>query len=164
MSFRVEEDGVFAGAVRLLNALLNPGCVSDTHVAADADITATKLEHQHRAVYEQESDTTSAAETRVVHVVHGATGTLKAFKAGSITVCTSDATITVDLLKNGVSVLSAAIVLDSGNSVRVVEAGTISGPSVVAGDVLEVDVAVSAGGGTIGKGAFAFLDLHEDAA
>lgn len=163
MAFRSEEDGLFRGAVQFINAILNPGSVANTQVAAGAGISADKLEHQHRANYAQESGTIAAAETRVVHTVRGVTGTLKAFAAGSVTICTSDATITVDLHKNGSTVLSAPIVLNSGKSIRVVVAATISGASVVAGDVLEVVVTVAAGGGVLGDGPFAYLDLYEDA-
>jgi len=137
--------------------------IDDAAVAADAEILAEKLEHQHRQVYEQESATTAAAETRVVHVVRGTTGAVERFEAGSVAACTGDATITVDLLKNGVSILDAAIVLDNANTARVTEAATIATPGLVAGDVLEVAVTVNAGTGALGSGVFAALTVHEEA-
>ncbi len=142
--------------------VLPDGNVTDAKVAAAAGIAATKLEHQHRKTFAQ-SNTTAAAETRVVHVVHGATGEIVAFEAGSIAACTGNATITVDLKKNGTSILDAAIVLDSTNTARVVEAATIDTAGLVDGDVLEVVVAVDAGTGALGTGLFAEVVVHEDA-
>ncbi len=163
MAFRSEENGIFTGIVQFLNVILSPGSVKNTEVAAAAGISGDKLEHQHRANYAQPSGSVAAAETKVVHTVKGVAGTLKTFKAGSVTVCTVDAAITVDLHKNGSTVLAAPIVLDIANSARVVEAGTISGAAVVAGDVLEVVVTVAAGAGVLGNGPFAYVDLYEDA-
>ncbi len=161
---QIDGDVIVRGALTITGETsMRTASVDNDAVTSDADIDASKLEHQHRQVYAQESDTTSVTETRVVHVVDGAAGTINAFKAGSVTVCSGAATIVVDLLKNGVSVLSAGITLDTGNSIRVVEAGTISSASVAAGDVLEVDVTATAGGGTLGKGVFAYVDLYEDA-
>jgi len=163
MAFVIEEDGQFRGTVRFLDARLQAGAISDDEVDAGADIAASKLEHQHRQVCAQESGTTASGETKVVHVVHGTNGTLKAFKAGCVSPCTGDATITVDLLKNGSSVLQSAITLDNSQSAYELESAVISSTSVAADDVLEVEVAVNAGTGSLGKGVFAYLDLYEDA-
>ena len=160
--FRTEENGQFRGTVTFLDAKLNDGCIEDKHVAAGAAISASKLEHQHRAVYAQESATTAAAETLVAHVVKGTNGTLKTFKAGCVTACVGDATITVDLKVNGVSVLTAVVTLDNGQSARELVAGTIDTDSLSADDVIEVAVTVNAGTGMLGKGVFAYVDVHED--
>jgi len=160
--FRFEENGIFRGVTTFLNAVLNSGCVGDDEVKVGAGIAATKLEHQHRAVYEQESDTTAAAETRVVHVVRGTSGTLKAINAGCVTACVGNATVTVDLLVNGASVLTATFDLTSAESAYELVAGTIDTDTLEAGDVVEIDIAVAAGTGTLGKGVFAYVDIHED--
>jgi len=160
--FRVEENGVFRGIVTFLNAVLNAGCVGDEQVSPTAGIKATKLEHQHRAAYAQESDTTAAAETRVVHVAHGTSGALKSVKAGCVVPCVGDATITVDLKVNGASVLVSTIGLSSSQSARELVAGTIDTDTLSAGDVVEIAVTVNAGTGTLGKGVFAYVDVHED--
>ncbi len=162
MSAQISEPIVFRAMATFLDLRPNAGCISDVHVDAAAGIKATKLEHQHRANYAQESDTTAAAEDRVVHVVHGTTGTLKAFKAGSVVANLTGATVSVDLHKNGASILTAAIVLDDADAAYDVVAGVIDTAAVLQDDVLEVVVTVAAGGGTLGKGVFAMLDLHED--
>lgn len=164
MGSRHEGNHVFRGIVQFFHIILPTGCVADKHVAADAAVQVTKLQHQHRAVYAQESATTAAAETRTVHVVHGTGGLVKTIKFGSVVACLLGATITIDLLKNGVSILDAAIVLDSGDSAYDLVAGVIDTEAVVAGDVLEIDITVAAGGGTIGVGVFGYVDIYEDAA
>lgn len=163
--FRVEENGQFRGQVTFLDIKLNDGAVEDKHIAADAAIAASKLEHQHRANYvPAKSDVTAAAETRVVHTVKGLTGKIKTFEAGCVLPCVGDATITVDLLKNGATVLTGAISLTSGQSAYDLVEGTVdtAKESVAHDDVLEVAVTVNADDGTLGIGLFAYADLHEN--
>ena len=67
----------------------------------------------------------------------------------------------MDLLKNSVSILTAAITLDSGQNAYQLVAGTIDTTALAVGDVLEIDITATAGGGTLGKGVFCYVDLHE---
>jgi len=160
---RHEGDHYFNGNVRPKTFTPPDGCIDDAAVATGADLDPYKLRHQHRQIYAQPGADAAAAESKVVHVVWGAVGSVIAFEAGSVAVCTGNATITVDLTKNGVSILTAAIVLDSTNDVRVVEAATIDTAGLVDGDVLEVVVTVDAGTGAPGNGVFAAVTVHEDA-
>ena len=160
---RIEEtvffksDVTFGGSVNLPSA-----CVGNAQIKTAAGIDAEKLEHQHRKCYAQESDTTAAAESRVVHVVKGTVGVLQAFRAGCVVANVGDSTITVDLLKNGVTLLTAPISLSSADSAYDVVAGTLASAGVVVGDVLEVAIVATVGEGTLGTGVFASLDLHEN--
>ena len=135
------------------------GSVSNASVAATASIASSKLNHVFRAPYAQ-PNTAGTSETRVVHVCRGA-GTLLSFVAGSIAAATGDATVTLDLRKNGTTVLSAVITLDSGNSNRVVEAATLVDTTLAAGDVLEVVTVATIGTGTLPTGVFAAANLTE---
>ncbi len=162
MSFRVDEDGFFKGAVRFLQILLNAGCVSNTHVATDAAIVASKMQHQHRSGYAQESATSAADEARVIHVVKGQTGQVLTFKVGAVVANIGAAVVDVDLLKNGVSILTAAVQIDSGNAAYALVDATIDTDTLVEGDVLEVSIDGTAGGGTLAKGVFCYLDVIED--
>jgi len=164
MASRIESDVHVNGHLTSKTASLPAGTITNAMVNGSAAIAASKLKHQYSKTYSQEGDTASAADERNVHVVYGATGTVLAFEAGSVTLCTSDAAITVDLHKNGVSILTAAIVLDSGNTAYTPEAGTIDTAALTDGAVLSVVVTVAAGGGALGKGVFASLVLTEDAA
>lgn len=128
-----------------------------------ANVNPKALTHRHVETYEQESDTTAAAEDRVVHVAHETT-TIVAVKAGAVVANVSGATVDVDLHKNGSSILSSAIQLsDSDSAYELVDGtGNLTSTSLVAGDVLEIVVTVAAGGGTLAKGVFAQVVLHEN--
>lgn len=154
------------GALRVRGQLfadsmsLPANSVGDLEVNPSSPITADKLEHQYLPGWAQ-PNTTATAETRAIHVARGP-GTIEGFRAGSIAKNVGDSTVTVDLRKNGTTVLSAVITLDSGNTNRVVEAGALSGsPTVVAGDVLEVVIAISAGTGTLATGVFCQAVVRE---
>lgn len=134
---------------------------ADAQVAAGANIGGAKTIARQRRVFAQESATTVIDESRVIHVAHAA-GTLIAFEAGHVVAAIGGATTTIDLKKNGTTVLTAQIVLDSGDAARVVVAGTLSTTAFVAGDVFEVSFLGATGGGTKGKGAFASLLLDEN--
>ncbi len=151
------------GTLSAKTVSLPAGCVGNAAIAAGAGIDASKQEHQHEKTYAQASGSVSATERKVIHVVYGATATILAFRAGSKTACAGAATITVDLLKNGVSILTAVITLDNANTAYIVESAAVLTPGLVAGDVLEVNITATAGGGTIGNGVFAQVVLEEDA-
>ena len=160
---RIESDVYIAGDLSARSVSLPNATVTNAMVAASAGIAASKLQHQHRVHFSQ-ANVTAAAETRVIYRCYGATGTLLQFAAGSIAACTGNATVTVDLKKNGTTVLSSVITLDNGNSARVAEAGTLNVTALAVGDVLEVVVAVNAGSGSLGTGLFAAVTLQEEAA
>jgi hypothetical protein len=67
----------------------------------------------------------------------------------------------VDLQKNGVSILSAPVTLNSSGTNYVSQAATISSAGLVAGDVLEVVTVATAGGGTLPTGVFAAARITE---
>ncbi len=158
----LQGDYFINGALRATTLTPSDGSVSNAKVAADAAIAATKLDHQYMPTYSQNANSASAADRRIVHVANGA-GTIVSIDAGSRTLCTSNAAITVDVLKNGTTVLASSIVLDSGNTAYILEHGSISVADYVADDVLEVNVTVAAGMGVLGSGAFANLVLREAA-
>lgn len=133
--------------------------IGDGAVTSADPIMAEKVQHQYCPTFAQ-PNTTATSETRVIHVARGA-GTIEAFDAGSIAACVGAATVTVNLKKNGTTVLSAVITLDSGNTTRVIEAGTVSVMSIAAGDVLEVVTVATAGGGTLATGVFARAVIRE---
>lgn len=168
MPSRIEGDVYVAGNLTSLTLTPPTGSVVDGSVVAAANIAASKLEHQYVKHYSQESNTDSATDRRCVHYAYGATGSVIAFEAGSVTPCIGTATITVDLLKGSsastsvASILSAAIVLDATNVALVSEVGTISATTLADGDSLFVDVAV-AGGTAVGHGAFASCIIREKA-
>ena len=141
---------------------LTPGTVNDADLAASANLDATKMRHQYCPVFAQANSAAASDTGRVIHVVKGTTGTLVAFRAGSIVAATGNATVTVDLKKNGTTMLSAVITLDSGNTAYVLEEGTLSVTAVVAGDVLTLVIVATVGTGTLPTGLFAEVVVRED--
>jgi len=142
---------------------ITAGTIVNADLADAAAIVATKVQHQYSPLFAQANSAAASDTGRVLHVVKGATGTIVAFRAGSIVAAIGAATVTVDLKKNGTTVLSAVITLDSGNTAYIVEEGTISVPAVVAGDVLTLVIVATAGGGTLPTGLFAQVVIREDA-
>ena len=140
------------------------GTLTNAGVNGSAAIATTKMRHQYIKVYAQESATSAADGAEVIHIAHGATGTIVGFAAGSVVANVGAATVTVDLLKNGTTVLSAVITLDSANTNYVVEDGTVNTTAYVDDDVLEVVIDGTAGGGTLALGVFAKALLREDPA
>lgn len=143
------------------SASLPASSVTNAAVAAAAGIDASKLEHRHRPLYTQ-PNTTATSVTQVIYVAKAA-GTVNSFRAGSIAACAGAATITVDLKKNGSTILSAVITLDSSNSNYVPEAGTVNTAAYVADDVFTIVTVATAGGGTIGTGFYCIPEFEEAA-
>ena len=160
MAGRIEEKIYFADTITFKEVVLPAGAVSDDQVAAGAKIAASKMVHKHRPSYGQAG--TAVSETRAIHGVFGATGSVVAFKAGSITACTGNATISVDLKKNGTSILASPITLDSTKSARVLYAANIASAALSVGDWLEVVVTANAGTGSLGSGLFWQVEIDED--
>ena len=156
---RIEGDLHITGALTMGELGIPDSTITNADVEADADIDASKLEHSHRGLHTQNG--TAVAATEVMHVVYGATGTIKAVKAGSVVAATGNATMTVDVKKNGTTVLSAPIVLDSTNTAYIVEAGMPTVTTLVAGDVLTAVVTVDAGTGALGTGLFVEAEIWE---
>jgi hypothetical protein len=136
--------------------------VNNAHVVATAAIAATKLQHRNPHRYSQ-PNTAATAETRVLHRCYGLTGTVVAVHAGSIVAAIGAATVTVDIKKNGTTILSAVITLDNANSAYVGEAGTLSVTSLAQGDVLTAVLTATAGGGTLPTGVYVEVIVDEDA-
>jgi hypothetical protein len=160
---RLEGNLYVTGNVSAQTVTLPNGTVGDAAVKDNAGIDATKLQHQHRVTFAQESGSTAIAEGRVLHHVRGATGSVVAFAVGCVTPCIGDAAITVDLKNNGASILTAPIELGSGQDAFDTVAGTIASAGLLAGDVLEIVITVTPGTGTLGEGLFAALTIHEKA-
>ena len=133
--------------------------VTKDSILAGTGIEAADMEHVFRPHFSQ-PNTAATSETRAVHVCRGA-GTILSFEAGSIAKAVGDSTVTVDLKKNGTTVLSAVITLDNANTNRVAEAGTVTVTALADGDVLEVVTVATAGTGTLPTGVFASVNLME---
>ncbi len=149
-------DGYFQGIIYCQGfALLSGGSslLTNAFIAASAGISATKLQQQrvkHFTVIKHGSSPAAIRDT--VERINGATGTLVKISVG-VTQAIASGSLTVDVLKNGTTVLTGVMTLNStpgtGGTAGDVVNGTLSTSALVAGDKLEVNVAVSSpsGGG-----------------
>jgi hypothetical protein len=158
---RFDEDLYVNGNFAAKSMSVPLGAVADAQVAAGAEIATSKLRHKHKKSISQAG--TAATETRAIHVCAGLTGTAVSFAAGLIAANSGAATVSVDLKKNGTSILTAPISLTTTPAARTLLAGTISSGALVVGDWLEVVITATAGGGTLGTGLFVQLEIDEGA-
>ena len=136
------------------NFALGAGTVADQQVASLAGINASKLQHGY---YFQTNfcgviGATPTSQEFLAHVANSA-GVLQDFSAMLNVV--GSANMTVDLLKNGSSVLSAPISLTNALSNRQVATATITTSAYNAGDVFSIKVIVTTGTGASGLMAWA---------
>jgi len=141
------------------NTIHDPMIVTPT--APGNAIGANKTIQRHRISYAQESATSAADEARVLHVVRGVTGTVLAFDVGCVVANIGVAIVEVDLLLNGVTMLSAVVEINVGHAAYEIVGGTLASTALVVDDVLEVSIDGTAGAGTLGKGVFAIVTLDE---
>lgn len=148
------------GALRCNTFTAPASCIGNTNFTASDPLGVTKQVHQYSKSLQQVHGSAASAERRIIHRGYGA-GTTISVRAGVSVACIGDSTITVDVYKNGTTILSAPIVLDNSNTAFAQEAGTISVAGYSAGDDLEVVVTVSAGTGTLGQGLHVDVVLNE---
>lgn len=136
--------------------------VGDTQFNSATPLTASKQVHQYVQKYAQDHGAVVATKTSGIHIAHGA-GTITALVAALKTACIGAATVVVDLKKNGTTVLSGTITLDNSVAAYTSGTATVSSATYAAGDVFEIVVTATAGGGTIGQGLTVALTLRESA-
>lgn len=163
MASTISGDLIVTGQTVLLGTVSLPaGNIGNSAIAAAAGVEASKLQHQHQPTYGQIGTAVSVAEIPF-HSVQGAVASLESFSAGSIGVAVGAATVTIDIKKNGTTCLSGVITLDTGNTTRVPESGTITVPAGVAGDLYTLVIVATAGGGTLPTGLFVRAKFRESA-
>lgn len=156
---RCDEDAYFGGSLGAKTFLLSAGCVSDSHVAGNAAIATSKMLHRFRRSYMVGG--TVATVTVPLHFCCGLTGTVLAIAAGLITPNVGAATVTVDLKKNGSSILASVITLNSSSTARSMSTATITSNTVAQNDFFELVITATAGGGTVGQGLLVQADFDE---
>lgn len=156
----IDGDCHVQGRLTANSMTLADNSVGNLQVSTLSPITADKFYHQHQQIYQQPHGTAVADARTVVHVARGS-GTFHAVQAGLVVAITGDSTITVNVYKNGVTVLSATIALDNGDAAFGELNGAIASAAYVAGDVFEVVVDATVGTGTLGQGLYVVLVFRE---
>ena len=143
---------------------LDAGAVRDEHFSNQSAhrLDADKMQH----VYSQletfnKLSTDTPVSCTIVHRSIRVSGTVRKFCAGLVAVGSSTS-ITVDLKKNGTTILSSPITLTNAGTNRAAVEGTISSGTVAAGDLLEITVTVTSATGATGL--FAQTDVEETGA
>jgi hypothetical protein len=151
------------GALTSTGGLTIPsGSVTDDAVKAAAGVQASKLQQRPpRKVNLSDHATAVAASRRQIHYVYGATASILAFGVVASVAAGSASSATVDLKKNGTTILTGTITLDNGTAAFVLKQGVLASADLVQGDVLEADVTAVAGA-NVPKGVTAYLWLNED--
>ena len=160
---RLQGDVHVDGNLTMKTTALPAGTLTNAMVNASAGIKATKLQHQYEKSYSNESATEITAGEFVLHAVHGTTGEVLAFKGGSVVAAVGTDDWKLDIHKNGTTILTTAITLNSSITAFEIVSGVVGTTALVSGDVLEAIISETAGGGTAPKGLFVEVVLKEDA-
>ena len=160
MGSTIQGDFYTSGAWTFREIVLPSSCVGNTQISAGAGIEAEKLET--RLVVHHRIDGTVATITVPLHCVNGATGDVIKFRAGLIEPCTGNATITVDVHKAGVTILTTVATLDSVVAARVMEDALVDTATLVADDWLDLVVVATVGTGALGADLLVELIVNED--
>ena len=135
--------------------------VGNSQFSSSDPLEEEKQEHRIHSRYQQNG--TATTETVVLHWAYAAGATLDV-AIGSIAACIGDATVTVDVKKNGTTILSSVVTLDNANAAYTAEMGTVSVSAIASGDVLTAVITATAGTGTLATGLYVDLISQEDSA
>lgn len=144
------------------SATLPANAVGDTQVTAASPLGVTKTRKQISRVYGQLHGTAATAARVPIHLARGA-GTVLAVRAGNVVTATGDSTATVDVRKNGTTILTGTIAFSAGTpAANAVLSGTlVASPTYVTSDIFEAVITVTAGSGTLPQAMFVELVLDE---
>jgi hypothetical protein len=144
------------------NITFDTSDISNDAISATTLLDNDKLQHLYKIFtnFDLAVTGTPVARHEIVYVVDKA-GTIRNFNALCYDTGTS-ASVTFDLKKNGVSVLSSVVTITNATSDRAVVAGTISTATLAIGDVLTIELAVSSSTGM--QGPFAWAVIEENGA
>jgi len=156
------------GSMILLGELLGvtgigypAGSIENVDISASAAIAASKC--QRGPVISGHQTGEASDETIVAFFCKGTTGTIKSFTVSNLTANSGSSTVTVDLKKNGTTVLSAAVTLNSSKAAFSETEGTVTTTSLTDGDYLTVVInATQSGTDALATGVFWQIELDED--
>jgi len=149
-----------AGEAQFRGTLI-PGAnsIRNSHIKPDAGIDADKMEHVFTVGtnFDLPIGSTPAAREEIVYVADGP-GEVRGFHA-LLNDTGTNTSVTFDLKKNGVSILTGVITIVHGDADRQVLDGTLSSATLAAGDVLSIELATSSTSGA--KGPYAWLNIEQ---
>ncbi len=152
-----------AGEAQFRGTLV-PGAdsIRNAHIKSNAGIEVGKMQHAYVAGtnFDLPIGSTPVAREEIVYVANGA-GEVRGFHA-LLNDTGTTTSVTFDLKKNGVSILSSVVTVAHTDADREVKDGTVSNVTLAAGDVLSIALAVSSSTGA--QGAYAWVSVEENSA
>lgn len=156
------QDVVVQGRLSVGLLTLPNSSITNEKVAADAGITASKLQHQNVVAVHQAGNVPSVNQSGMLYMGY-AQGSILSMRAGALSNFTGNAAVTIDIRKNGVTVLSSNMTIDIGTDAFDYTVGTLSVTAYNPGDVFTFHITVNAGNGTLGNGTFIQMITRENA-
>ena len=149
---QITSDRVYTGTVTFTKpAALAAGTVTAANIAAAAGIETSKAIHRHRAGVNQVGTAVSAT-IPLFSIASSVGATIVSVRVWSVAANVGNSTVTVDIKKNGTSILSAVVTLNSGVAAYTPTLGTISTAAGVQNDCYTAVVVATVGTGTLATG------------
>lgn len=151
------------GLAKIAGTITYPnGEIVNEHISSSAAIDSDKLQHLHKkgTNFALAIGGTPAAREEIVYVCEAAAAVVRGFHALLNDTGTSTS-VTFDLKKNGTTMLSAVITITHGDSDKAVLDGTLASTSLVAGDILSIQLAQTSTTGAAGP--YAWVEVDENA-
>ncbi len=161
-------DQLYVGRLSAGAFTIPASTVTNASVADAAGIEAEKVVHQFSLDYAQAPGSDIAAATMDLHICQAAGEVVAIQAAVTGVIASGDRSATVDVQKSTsggafASILTAVITLDSANTIRVPEAGTVTGGTTTTGAILRIIVVQPAGTtGTRPQGLIVTVTLQEN--
>lgn len=156
-------DHYFNGNLAAKTMTIPASSVTNSMVAAGAAIDPSKVKQRRYPSYSQVHGSAAATVRIPFYRCKGATAMINALRALVVVIPVGAATVSIQLKKNGSNILSSALVIDSANVAHTMEAAAgFTSAALVQGDVLELDITATAGGGTLPQGLYVEADVDED--
>lgn len=136
--------------------------ITNENFDANNPLEAVKQEHQYRVNVRQNHGGAVVARRETVHVAYS-DGDVVGVRMQVSVAAIGDSEVTIDVLKNGVSILTAPKVIDNALTAYTTDVAGIASAPYVEDDNFEIQVTVAAGTGTLPQGLFVELVLREAA-
>lgn len=140
------ENLVVGGSVSFPTGSINPEALSTSDQASPLSVT-----QQHAMRYAQEVGPVAATYRQVIGRARS-TGTVVRVYAGCVTPAVGDSEVEIDVLKNGVSIMTAVVTINSSTVAFESKTGLVTTSSFSAGDIFEANFVASMNTGTLPEG------------
>jgi hypothetical protein len=141
-----------------------PNTITDAMLSASSPAGPTKTRRRFVRTHKQANGASIVTVTERIHLGYGAIGAVTAVRCMNTGVVGTGGgmSVTVDVKKNGVSILTAVMTINAATLLNAIVAGSIATAAYAVGDYFDVVVTATAGGGTLPQGLYVDVVLDED--